>query len=710
MRTRAPTTLEIDEMAPVTLKRRRTETFDMALMVHGGTKNYPKPAFDGLYDTLSKRCKTSALGNYVLKDSKVANYVINNSNKKDVITFENSNANILRSIATYYNAGVMGKRKYQAVRLATSMKSADTKRGGNTSIQFTANCPIPKLLTYNKLRKQINAIDIGKVYSVEEQFSAYIQDENVKGCYRDLREYLPRLAKFYLGMQKTQKGALKWFAETEGTFLVAFGGDGCPFGKTETACSFLVSFLNTGKRVASSSDNFLVFGGNVEESSPVVKKYAQYVYKQIADMKGKVFEIGGLPVTFRFEELPNDMKMLAMLAGELSNSSTYFSTFGNVSTNDCTDLDGTLSLDPNSKWKPWVFEERIKVVKKVESLKSSLDKKVMSAQNKRNKITQFIAQNKSRQEFTPLLGKLIDKAHVEPLHLKNNAWGYFFKVLLKEAIAKSKISVACKTFAELPQDSCLVKLVNALQHVLHVGRLAKKVKKWFDENQCRQNDLQYRFTGKESRAFCHHFSTLLSLLKLPSDSRKQIQTILALHYVGLRLRDCCSIINRFDMKQVDIDKLSVLAREYYRANALFLPTSVNPTIWTIGNVVPFHAQQVYDKYKQGLLTVTMEGREAKHLALLRLKANTTYQNRWQEIVRHEFIMLIWLPEQQHKPCPYKSSKGVYIPLRVYNDDRYCYCGLLKADCEDQSCNFCSDNVMKLIGESVKQGKIVKGLV
>jgi hypothetical protein len=386
-----------------------------------------------------------------------------------------------------------------------------------------------------------------------------------------------------------------------------------------------------------------VFGGNVEESSPVVKKYAQYVYKQIADMKG----------TFCFEELPNDMKMLAMLADELSNSSTYFSTFGNVSNNDCTDLDGTLSLDPNSKWKPWVFEERVKAVKKVESLKSSLDKKVMSAQNKRNKITQFIAQNKSRQEFTPLLGKLIDKAHVEPLHLENNAWGYFFKVLLKEAI--SKILVACKTFAELPQDSCLVKLVNALQHILHVGRLAKKVIKWFDETQCRQNYLQYRFTGKESRAFCHHFSTLLSLLTLPRDSRRQIQTILALHYVGLRLRDCCSIINRFDMKQVNIDKLSVLAREYYRANALFLPTSVNPTIWTIGNVVPFRAQQVYDKYKEGLLTVTMEGREAKRLALLRLKANTTYQNRWQEIFQHEFIMLIWLPEQQHKPCPYKSN-------------------------------------------------------
>jgi hypothetical protein len=48
------------------------------------------------------------------------------------------------------------------------------------------------------------------------------------------------------------------------------------------------------------------------------------------------------------------------------------------------------------------------------------------------------------------------------------------KVLLQKAIAKSKIPSACKMFSELPQDSCVVKLVSALQHVLHVGRLAKK--------------------------------------------------------------------------------------------------------------------------------------------------------------------------------------------------------------------------------------------
>ena len=251
------------------------------------------------------------------------------------------------------------KRKYQAVWLARGMTSADNKRGGNTSIQFTASCTIPKLVTYNKLSKKIKEINIlGNIYSVEEQFSAFIQDENVNGCYRDLREYLPKLATFYFGMKIKQNEALKWFGETERTFLVAFGGDGCPFGKSETECSFLVSFLNASKRVASSSDSFLMFGANVEESLLVVKKYAQHVYKPIVELEGKVFESCGFHVAFRFEEPLNDMKILAMLAGELSNPARYFSTFGNVNTSDCTDLEGTLSLDPKSKWKPWVFEER----------------------------------------------------------------------------------------------------------------------------------------------------------------------------------------------------------------------------------------------------------------------------------------------------------------------------------------------------------------
>ena len=60
-------------------------------------------------------------------------------------------------------------------------------------------------------------------------------------------------------------------------------------------------------------------------------------------------------------------------------------------------------------------------MKEVEKLKAKMSKQPLSDSTKRSKVTSFIAQKKSREEFEPPLGNIIDKAHVEPLHLKNNA-------------------------------------------------------------------------------------------------------------------------------------------------------------------------------------------------------------------------------------------------------------------------------------------------
>lgn len=107
------------------------------------------------------------------------------------------------------------------------------------------------------------------------------------------------------------------------------------------------------------------------------------------------------------------------MGGELSNSATYFSSFANVSTKDCTDSKGTFGSGPLCKWNPWDYGSRTKVVQAVNSFKASLDAKPLPLKQKRSKDTEFIARQKSRQEFLPFVGKLIDKAHVEPLHLKN---------------------------------------------------------------------------------------------------------------------------------------------------------------------------------------------------------------------------------------------------------------------------------------------------
>lgn len=215
-------------------------------------KKNTRPAIEGMFDTLCKRSKLADMSKLVSSNKKLPARVASDLCSSKISSFETSNENVLRSIACYYSGGVMGKRKYKSVRLVLATKASTKKRGGRTPLCIMQKTRVPKLLPYDKLMTHIKQVDIGKVFSVEEEFSSCISDDEVvHGCFRDLREFLPRLAMFYLQTKTKSNKALKWFSETEGTFLVALGGDGCPFGKNKSACSFLLSFLNVGKQVAS---------------------------------------------------------------------------------------------------------------------------------------------------------------------------------------------------------------------------------------------------------------------------------------------------------------------------------------------------------------------------------------------------------------------------------------------------------------------------
>ena len=123
-------------------------------------------------------------------------------------------------------------------------------------------------------------------------------------------------------------------------------------------------------------------------------------------------------VSFHSEMLPNDMKYLAFLGGELTISATYFSPFADISKSEINDVQGSFGLTPDNKWKPWKYNDRIKVADAVTKKKEQLSTSKLKPSTKREKVTSFIVQKKSRQEFPPLVGKFIDRAKAEPLHLK----------------------------------------------------------------------------------------------------------------------------------------------------------------------------------------------------------------------------------------------------------------------------------------------------
>jgi len=124
------------------------------------------------------------------------------------------------------------------------MKSNESKLGEKQAFQFLKAVKVLKLLPHSNLVEQLKKIDVEPVHEIVPGYLEGLETENpVNGAHRDLR-HIPSNACQILSSEN-RKESLKGLA---GTFQIALGGDGCPFGKNESTCSFLVSFLNVGRR------------------------------------------------------------------------------------------------------------------------------------------------------------------------------------------------------------------------------------------------------------------------------------------------------------------------------------------------------------------------------------------------------------------------------------------------------------------------------
>jgi hypothetical protein len=311
------------------LRQRRQETMKAASAIHGGSSSSMEPATIGMVDTQEKRSGKKDLLMAIEKSGKMKKNILPQI-YKDLVKFESSNENMIRSIAVYYNSGVMGKDKYRSVYRASSYKQVvNTKRAVCVKV---ANCPTPRLVPYHRLMSYIKSIDIGKLHNVCQLLCDGLEEsEKVNGCYREIEELLLKLAEFYLNSD--QYNVINF--DEPNTFHIALGGDGAPFGKDDSACSWLISFLNIGHIILSSKENYLLFGGNCSENCLPVGLFQNFCQILIGHIMKTTYSVlcKGQPVSVKFviSKLPNDMKMLAFLGGELTNSATFFSMFADVS-------------------------------------------------------------------------------------------------------------------------------------------------------------------------------------------------------------------------------------------------------------------------------------------------------------------------------------------------------------------------------------------
>lgn len=677
-------------------QRRRRETIHACGEIHGGTSENKGPIVDALWLTLVKEAKPSQLVKYFTLSKKVMTKVVPKVVKENIPTFENSFENKVRSIRVLYSKGLLSKEKYKSIRLNLSMDVSKTSKR-RASLKVMANTRLPKILPYDKLISFVNGTDIGNVKDIKDFCYDLDADEVVKGAYREIQPFLLQLTDMYVCLDQTSPFLLHFGSEPY-HLRVALGADGAPFGKDDEATAWLVSFLNVGQQIASENDNFILAGANCDEGHISMRRYAQKLVSDIASIEGKSFY---LPVSkasakFSFELIPSDMKWASTFSGELGNAAFYFSPFGNVNNDNKFKVNASLGQSEQCTWKPWVYEERLQVVTKVEAKRKELDQTRLAQSTKRSKLLNYMRSMNSRQETTPLLGPLVDKIFAEPLHNSNNAWQQLHALMLVHANDKSKLPPNCTDPSKEP--SC--GLASHLTTLREIGasRLYKKVKKWCSQG--RKGPLSYRFTGKETKKLCHKFTSILKAISREDDSPQQQLQICTFAFIGLQLRDAISRFSRVTITEGVLQEIKDSCKMYFNAYSLLLDT-VTPTVWTIGHAIPYHTDILYRKLGVGLGVNTMQGREAKHVRISQYAKHATFSTRWNLVFRHDYITTVWL--RQHDPASfvYHKSADVYVPKEIEQPD-VCYCGSDK-ECTAEKCSLCSSQLYKSVERSAKTG-------
>ena len=676
-----------DQLNLKSKRRRCAETIQVCQAIHGGSKHNIEPAIDGMLQTLTSKCKSDVLACKILSSKQsLCTSLKKRCNERSNKEFYKSKKNIIRSLSVYYSQNVMGKRKYISVRKSNKAPG------------------IINFVSYKTLADHINQIDIGEVRSIDPDYTEGVEDDDKgDGMYRNVQNYVPVLAKFYLEVNKERKDKLKVFTkfpkknQSSVLFLIAVGGDEAPGSGT----SFLISFLNVGKRIASSMENYLIFGANVKENSIIVKRYLKDLVHQLHYLESKVFDIesddGVIPVEFKVEGLPNDLKMLAFLAGELSNAASYFTTFANVNKNDSNDITKEFSINGKTYWKPFSYQKRLVDAQQVTQKKKELEKKKVKAKTMRAELTSYISkQLKCRQEEPPLVLEYIDLAKCEPLHMKNNSVKELFMKILRVVLSQAKIPENILAFSEIAGDNLFVEFNEFVRTNMNCNYLKKKLITWFNENKLMKKDLEFtfRFRGKESFNYLRSFPELIRLLltKCSDKNTKTRLTQVFFQSINLRLLVSYSVrIESFDA--TDIPKMIEVGRKLFRSCCLF-DTSITPTVWNFSNVSPLHAKQCIESYGFGLGINTMEGREQKHQIIKRYSEKSTFQSRWSFTFRHEFIQLIYLRRNGFDCLNYRKRSVEYLPEIRFG---FCSCSLKLVG---NKCEICDSDEMKNVISAV----------
>ncbi len=196
---------------------------------------------------------------------------------------------------------------------------------------------------------------------------------------------------------------------------------------------------------------------------------------------------------------------------------------------------------------------------------------------------------------------------------------------------------------------------------------------------------------------------LIHSLAMPNESEKNQLRLVILSFCCLKFRDTVSLFSCIIVADASVvTDLKKCCLQFFNVVSLML-ANVTPTVWTVGYAIPRHFEMIHEKYGVGLGINSMQGREAKHVCLQQYACHSNLSQRWNNILKHDFISSVWLRKLDPFHFVYNKCKDAYVPHRIHQSC-FCYCGFGKADTEVE-CIYCSSAMFKAIEVLATDGKL-----
>ena len=168
------------------------------------------------------------------------------------------------------------------------------------------------------------------------------------------------------------------------------------------------------------------------------------------------------------------------------------------------------------------------------------------------------------------------------------------------------------------------------------------------------------------------------------------------------------MINRIHVAPTYPRELSDICTLYFILFALFYKHLCNSTVWTLGYVVPYHANLLYQNKKIAYGILSMQAKESKHSGIKQeLKPCTNRakiegnKNKWHQIMRPSYVRNFYLP--YHFPVKIYQTHYDSRNLKTDKNLNNCITCYHVLNDENEACRCCC--IFDRIVDDVHNGKL-----